>query len=110
MGVGLASLALSSFAEAMPKNLHICAVNATGVNITKKGNADSDVFVFGPPLFGKVLKGQSMQTCWACVASAENPADEISCGNRLRKDVAKGSAEDEVINAFPLLPFVRRSF
>ncbi|KAH8617748.1 putative Reverse transcriptase like [Trypanosoma vivax] len=104
-------LALTSLAEAMPKNLHICIDNTAVMNIIKKGNTHSDALMRVPSLIVKALQGQGVQASWAHIASAENCADGISRGNRLGKaDVAKGSSEGGVKNAFPLLPFVSHSF
>ncbi|CCD21388.1 hypothetical protein, conserved in T. vivax [Trypanosoma vivax Y486] len=85
------SLALGSFAEPMPENLHIGIGNAAAMNIMMKGGANCDALVRVPSLIEKVLKGQGVQTSWCCIASAGNAADRIWRGNRLRKvDAASG--------------------
>ncbi|KAG8339668.1 hypothetical protein TRVL_09503 [Trypanosoma vivax] len=99
------SLALRSFAETMPKNLHIGTGNATAVNIMKKGNARSDVLVFESSLIEQDLQEQGVQASRDCIASPENPPEGIYRGNGLGNvGVAKGSAECELINTFQLLP------
>ncbi|KAH8613735.1 hypothetical protein ERJ75_000741400 [Trypanosoma vivax] len=50
-----ASQALSSFAGAMPRNLHIFIGSAAEMNIMKKGNAHSDALVCGASLVDKAL-------------------------------------------------------
>ncbi|KAH8617580.1 hypothetical protein ERJ75_000363900 [Trypanosoma vivax] len=95
-----ASLAPSSFAEATAKNLHICI-----------GNARSDALVREPSLIHKALQEQAVQASWTYIASAENPADEISRGNSLRQmNVLKVTTKGEMIDAFSFLPFVIYSF
>ncbi|KAH8604101.1 hypothetical protein ERJ75_001754700 [Trypanosoma vivax] len=84
------SLVPSSFAEMMPKNLHIGIGNAAAMNVMKKGNANCDALVRDPSLIDKVLQEQGVQTSWDYIASARNPANRISCVNGFRNDVAKG--------------------
>ncbi|KAH8604890.1 hypothetical protein ERJ75_001666500 [Trypanosoma vivax] len=112
-----ALLVLSSFAEATPKNWHICIDNATAMNTVMKVNAHSDALVHEPSLIDRVLQEQGVQTSWGYIASAEDAVDGIPRGNRLRNfgyhegvAHAKGSTEDEVQSAFPLCPFVSHSF
>ncbi|KAG8339823.1 hypothetical protein ERJ75_001581900 [Trypanosoma vivax] len=84
------SLALSSFAEATPKNLRICIGNAAIMNIMEKEGEHSNALVRDPSLTDEALQEQGAQASWDCTASAENAANRISRGNRLRKaDVAK---------------------
>ncbi|KAH8609090.1 hypothetical protein ERJ75_001260600 [Trypanosoma vivax] len=49
------SLTLSSFAEAMLKNVHICIDSTAVMNIMKKGNAHSDALVRESSLIDKAL-------------------------------------------------------
>ncbi|KAG8343052.1 putative protein kinase, putative,serine/threonine protein kinase [Trypanosoma vivax] len=79
------SLALSSFGETVPKNLHICICNVTVMNIMKKGNGHSDTLVRVPSLIDKALQKQGVQVSCAHIASPENAADGISCGSSLRR-------------------------
>ncbi|KAH8604090.1 hypothetical protein ERJ75_001734200 [Trypanosoma vivax] len=72
------SLAPSSFAEATPKNLHICIGNAMAMSIMKKANARSGALVRERLLIDKVLQEQGVRASWAYIASGDNPADEIS--------------------------------
>ncbi|KAG8340013.1 hypothetical protein TRVL_09163 [Trypanosoma vivax] len=85
------SLALSSFAEAMPRNLHNCTNDTTAMNIMKKGNAHFGALVRESPLIDKALQEQGVRASCAFTASAENPTDGISCGNMLGNvDIARG--------------------
>ncbi|KAG8340467.1 hypothetical protein TRVL_08706 [Trypanosoma vivax] len=85
------SLALSSFAEATPRNLHICINNTTVMNIMKEGNTRSDALVRERLCINKALQEQCVQPCCDRIASAENIDDGISRGKRLRNvGVAKG--------------------
>ncbi|KAG8340424.1 hypothetical protein TRVL_08751 [Trypanosoma vivax] len=99
-------LALGSFAEVTPKNLHIDIDNTTVMNTMKKGNRHSDALVRESSLIDRVLQEQGVQTSWHYIASAENAADGICIGNGLRQmNIVKRGTEGEVRNAFPASPF-----
>ncbi|CCD19345.1 hypothetical protein ERJ75_000509100 [Trypanosoma vivax] len=85
------SLALSSFAEAIPKNLPICIGNAVEMNVMRKDDAHSDASARESPLINEVLPKQSVQSSWVCIVPIENPLDWFSRRNRLKKvGVARG--------------------
>ncbi|KAH8617061.1 hypothetical protein ERJ75_000414900 [Trypanosoma vivax] len=72
------------------KSAHFIS-NAMAMSIMKKGNAHSTALVREPSLIDKALQEQCVQASSDCTSSADNPADGISRGNRLRSvDVASG--------------------
>ncbi|KAH8605406.1 hypothetical protein ERJ75_001613400 [Trypanosoma vivax] len=102
--------ALSSFAKASPKILRAFIGSIVAMNMAK-GGAHSDVLVREPSLTDRALQEQGVWAPWDYIAPAEKPAEGIPSGNGLRKvDVAKGSAEGEVSNAFPLTPSLAMVF
>ncbi|KAG8346232.1 hypothetical protein TRVL_02948 [Trypanosoma vivax] len=86
------------------------------MSVMEKGGARSDALMRGPSLIDGALQEQGVQPSWDYISSAENRANGISWGNRLRDlDVARGwhmrrSAEGAVVNALPLPPSVCYTF